>query len=40
MNIQFMRFRKVALMISGALLITTVISLTFKNHKNIRRDRK
>ena len=31
MNIQFMRFRKVALMISGALLITSVISLTFKN---------
>ena len=31
MNIQFMRFRKVALMISGALLIISVISLTFKN---------
>ena len=31
MNIQFMRFRKVALMISGVLLIASVISLTFKN---------
>lgn len=31
MNIQFMRFRKVALMISGGLLIASVISLTFKN---------
>ena len=31
MNIQFMKFRKVALIISGALLITSIISLTFKN---------
>ena len=31
MNIQFMKFRKIALIISGLLLITSLISLTFKN---------
>ncbi len=31
MYIQFMKFRKIALIISGLLLITSLISLTFKN---------
>lgn len=31
MNIQFMKFRKIALIFSGLLLITSLISLTFKN---------